>query len=183
MKEDKKMPSKAELKAKVADAKKEAAKLKKPEDIKKFMDANKAKIEGISKKLDGKAREGFNKIVDVVNAYGNKLDEASEMGIQVVSGLVAFIMWMLNMPSAWVVAAASPIIGSIVTKFLGKVLDEADASNVTFTEIKAAYNSLVQLVASARDAKENGTLQDEVLSDIDLNEVLSELQDLDDVIG
>ncbi len=52
-----------ELKAKAELAKEESKKIKKPEDAKKFIEKNKDKIAEVSKKLKGKAKEDFDKVV------------------------------------------------------------------------------------------------------------------------
>ena len=52
-----------ELRARAELAKEEAKKMKVPEDAKKFIEKNKDKIAEVSKKLEGRAKEDFDKVV------------------------------------------------------------------------------------------------------------------------
>lgn len=113
-------PSTKEAKEKIGDAKSEAAKLKTPEDVKKFMAANKSKIATVSGKLKGNAKKNFDKIVEIVDSYSKQVNE-SELSVKVICGLVAVIMWLCSLDGAWIAVAASPIIAPLLVGVLKKV--------------------------------------------------------------
>lgn len=118
------VPSTSELRDKISAAKEEAKKVKSPADAKKALDGNREKIEQVSKKLKGKDKENFDKIVSAVEDYANgkKLDEGEGL-VKVISGLLAIVLWLCGFSafSGAVMLALSPIIGPILTNAIKKI--------------------------------------------------------------
>jgi len=115
-----------ELKEKAKLAKEEAKKMKKPEDAKAFIDKNKDKIDEMSKKLSGKAKENFDEIVQFVKDNSEKVEEASKDSskntilLKLLFGCVGVISFMLSLNTfAWV--AMSPIVGPILLGTVKKI--------------------------------------------------------------
>ena len=117
-------PSTSELRDKISAAKEEAKKVKSPADVKKVLDGNREKIEQVSKKLKGKDKENFDKIVSTVEDYANgkKLDEGEGL-VKVISGLLAIVLWLCGFSafSGAVMLVLSPIIGPILANAIKKI--------------------------------------------------------------
>lgn len=154
-----------ELKAKAELAKEESKKIKKPEDAKKFLDKNKAKIAEVSKKLTGKAKENFDKVVKFVedNSSSGKVDEASKSKshtilLGLLFGCVGVISFLLNLNTiGWI--ALSPIVGPLlmgtVKKLSGldesgeqkkelKKLDESGSSPVDYKKMWSDFKTFYE---------------------------------------
>lgn len=114
-----------ELKAKAELAKEESKKIKQPEDAKKFLDKNKAKIAEVSKKLSGKAKENFDKVVKFIedNSSSQKVDEASKSStvlLGLLFGCVGVIAFLLNLNTVgWI--ALSPVVGPLLMATAKKI--------------------------------------------------------------
>ena len=137
--------SKEELKDKIDDAKSEASKMKSPKDVKKFIDSNKSKISQISKKLKGEQKDAFDKIVKYVEDFGNskaELNEAKDLNLKIICGLVSIIMWLIGLGPAWVVGAASPILGPILISAMKKIPGLKESKNVDESDISVYYDNL-----------------------------------------
>ena len=120
MKENNKKIDVKAAKAKIADAKKEAKKYTTPEDVKKFLDANKGKLDAISRKLDGDVKDNFDKIVKIADDYSKSMNESIDP--RWVAGIIAFLFWIIGLGPVWVVAAASPIVGPLLSSLIEKVM-------------------------------------------------------------
>lgn len=120
--EDENVPDTKELKSRIADAKKDAAKVKKPEDAKKFLDDNKAKIDELSKKMKGDQKKAFDIVINKIREYaeGKELNEG-DTSAKVICGCVAVIMWLIGLGPAWIVGALSPIVGPMLLNVVKKI--------------------------------------------------------------
>ena len=115
-------PDAKEMKSRIEDAKTDAAKVKKPEAVKKFLDDNTKKIDELSKKMKGEQKKAFDTIINKMREYANgkQLNEG-DTSAKVICGCVAVIMWLIGLGPAWVVGALSPIVGPILLNAVKKI--------------------------------------------------------------
>ena len=110
-------PTQKQIDSKKDSAKKEASKVKTPDDAKKFLSKYKADIDKMSSKLKGDAKKNFGKIVDFMQKYADgkqKLDESSnDTLLRIIFGCAGIISFMVHLNTfAWIVL--SPIVGPLL---------------------------------------------------------------------
>ena len=126
MEKESKVDMKA-LKANVKKAKDAANKsIKTADDAKNFVEKNKEKIEFVSKKLKGKDKENFDKIVSALSDA--KLNE-SEAAVKTICGLTAVVAWLLGFPTTAIVAA-SPIYSQVLSGVVGKLTNLKESTTI-----------------------------------------------------
>ena len=119
-----------EIKANVKKAKNEVKGIDSPDDVKKFLDKNKSKLDKISSKFKNvEDKKNFDAIVDGLNKYasGKQLNEAKDKAKIVVHGLLAILAWFLT-SSIFIgfLVAFAPQISDILAygaKVVGKMFD------------------------------------------------------------